>query len=235
MREGGLDIQPARRRGLTDEVAENVRQAIFDGSLQLGERLNEVDIAERLQVSRGPVREALVQLKQEGIVTMEWHRGAFIVQLSADDFRELASLRTILEVFAIRQAAVAATQADLDDLCAVVKSMSSAMADQSDFDMIQLDVQFHDALYRASHHGRLWNAWSSIRSQVLLSLVSRRAVNNNYYRDLVIAEHEELLQVISSRDVEACEKAIRGHLSDTYDRLVGTFDGADPAQESAKR
>jgi DNA-binding GntR family transcriptional regulator len=232
---GGLEIQPARRRGLTDEVAENIRQAIFDGSLELGERLNEVDIADRLQVSRGPVREALVQLKQEGIVTMEWHRGAFIVQLSADDFRELAGLRTVLEVFAIRQAAAAATQADLDNLAAAVKALSKAFVDQNDYVLIQLDVEFHDALYRSAHHERLWNAWSSIRSQVLLSLLTKRHASNEYYRDLVIAEHEELLRVISSRDARACEKAIRIHLSDTYDRLVSSFDSADVPPASGAR
>jgi DNA-binding GntR family transcriptional regulator len=224
MREGGLGTQPARRRGLTDEVSENIRQAIFDGSFELGERLNEVDIADRLQVSRGPVREALVQLKQEGIVTMEWHRGASIVQLSATDFRELAGLRTILEVFAIRQAAALATQTDLDSLAAAVKDLRKALVDQNDFVLIQLDVAFHDALYRSAHHERLWNAWSAIRSQVLLSLLTKRHASNEYYRDLVIAEHEELLQVISSRDARACEKAIRIHLSATYDRLAGSFE-----------
>jgi DNA-binding GntR family transcriptional regulator len=227
MREGGLDIQPARRRGLTDEVAENIRQAIFDGSFELGERLNEVDISDRLRVSRGPVREALVQLKQEGIVTMEWHRGAFIVQLTASDFRELAGLRTVLEVFAIRQAAAVATPADLDSLGAAVKDLSKALVDQNDFVLIQLDVKFHDALYRSAHHERLWNAWSSIRSQVMLSLLTKRHASNEYYRDSVIAEHEELLRVISSRSAQACEKAIRVHLSATYDRLAGSFEDTD--------
>jgi DNA-binding GntR family transcriptional regulator len=220
-------MQPARRRGLTDEVAENIRQAIFDDSLKLGERLNEVDIADRLQVSRGPVREALVQLKQEGIVTMDWHRGAFVVKLSATDFRELGSLRTVLEVFAIREAAVAATQADLDNLAAAVKAMSKALVDENDFVLIKLDIEFHDALYRSAHHERLWNSWSSIRSQVLLSLLTKRHASNEYYRDAVIAEHDELLQVITGRDVESCERAIRSHLSATYDRLISSFDGAD--------
>jgi len=227
MREGGLGLKPAENRGLTDEAADRIRQAIFDGSFELGERLNEVDIADRLQVSRGPVREALAQLKQEGIVTMKWHRGAFIVQLSADDFRELASLRTVLETFAIRQAAANATQADLDNLAAAVKALTKAVVDESDFVLIRLDVEFHDALYRSAHHVRLWNAWNSIRSQVLLSLLTKRHASNEYYRDLVISEHEELLQVISSGDARACEKAIRTHLSATYDRLISSFETTD--------
>lgn len=222
-------MQPARRRGLTDEVVESIRNAIFDGALRLGERLNEVDIANGLRVSRGPVREALVQLKQEGLVTGEWHRGAFVVSLSPDDFREIATLRTLLEVFAIRRAATVGSDADAAALDAVVAAMSATRTNQTDFEMIELDIRFHDALYRAAHHNRLYNAWSSIRSQVQLSLVTRRAFNNNYYRDRVIAEHTHLAAVIKSRDADACEVAIREHLGDTYDRIVGSFDTADAA------
>ena len=103
MNKGVQGIRPPMRRGLTEQVADSIRQAIFSGSFELGDRLNEADIADRLNVSRGPVREALAQLKQEGIVTMSWHRGAYIMELSAVDVSELYSLRTVLEVFAIRQ------------------------------------------------------------------------------------------------------------------------------------
>ena len=83
MAKGVQGIRPPQRRGLTEQVADSIRQAIFSGAFELGDHLNEADIAERLQVSRGPVREALMQLKQEGIVTIEWHRGAYIMELSA--------------------------------------------------------------------------------------------------------------------------------------------------------
>jgi DNA-binding GntR family transcriptional regulator len=236
MRDGVLGIQQPRRRGLTDEVAEGIRQAIFDGSFEMGEHLNEVDIAERLEVSRGPVREALVQLRQEGIVTMKWHRGARIVQFTAKDVRELASLRTVLEVFAIREAAVSATEADLDQMNQVLTAMSRALNDGSDHAMIQLDLQFHDCLYRAARHDRLWSAWSSIRSQVMLSLLVKRDTFNEYYRDKVIAEHQDLLQVITTRDPEACERAIREHLAATYERLVSRFHTTDDeATQSTER
>ena len=223
MGRGVQGIRPPQRRGLTEQVADSIRQAIFSGSFELGDRLNEADIAERLNVSRGPVREALAQLKQEGIVTMRWHQGAFIMQLSATDIRELSSLRTVLEVFAIRQAAVASTAADISAMNDVLSAMSKGVDEQSDFDMIKLDVQFHDELYRAAHHERLWNAWNSIRSQVMLSLLVKRHTSNEYYRHKVIAEHQLLFDVISSRDADACEQAIREHLSGTYDRLASSF------------
>jgi DNA-binding GntR family transcriptional regulator len=232
MAKGVQGIRPPQRRGLTEQVADSIRQAIFSGSFELGDHLNEADIADRLQVSRGPVREALMQLKQEGIVTTEWHRGAYIMQLSAKDARELSSLRTVLEVFAIREAASAATTSDLDLMTGVLTSMSKAMDDQSDFGMIQLDVEFHDKLYHAAHHDRLWNAWNSIRSQVTLSLLVKRHTSNEYYRDKVIAEHRELFDVVSSRDPDACEKAIREHLSATYGRLVASFKDSDEIHDT---
>jgi DNA-binding GntR family transcriptional regulator len=224
MDRGVQGIRPPQRRGLTEQVADSIRQAIFSGSFELGDRLNEADIADQLNVSRGPVREALAQLKQEGIVTMSWHRGAYIMELSAADVSELYSLRTVLEVFAIRQAARLATAADLKAMKAVLAAMSKpGDADQSDFDMIKLDIEFHDELYRAAHHDRLATAWSSIRSQVLFSLLVKRHTSNEYYRDRVIAEHQQLFDLVSSRDVDACEAAIREHISATYDRLAASF------------
>ncbi len=232
MAKGVQGIRPPQRRGLTEQVADSIRQAIFSGAFELGDHLNEADIADRLQVSRGPVREALMQLKQEGIVTMEWHRGAYIMELSATDVRELSTLRTVLEVFAIREAASAATTSDFELMGEVLTSMSKAMDDQSDFDMIQLDVQFHDKLYHAAHHDRLRSAWNSIRSQVTLSLLVKRHTSNEYYRDKVIAEHRELFDVIRSRDAEGCEKAIREHLSATYGRLITSFKDSDEIHDT---
>jgi DNA-binding GntR family transcriptional regulator len=89
--------------------------------------------------------------------------------------------------------------------------------------MIQLDIRFHDELYQAAHHDRLNTAWSSIRSQVTFSLLVKRHTSNEYYRDLVIAEHQLLFDLVSSRDADACEAAIREHISATYDRLAASF------------
>ena len=227
MAQGVQGIRPPDRRGLTEQVADSIRQAIFDGSFDLGDRLNEADIADRLSVSRGPVREALAQLRQEGIVTTTWHRGAYIVELSAADVRELYSLRTVLEAFAIREAAQAATDADLAAMRAIIAAMARAGDRESDFYMIQLDIGFHDELYRAAHHERLATAWSSIRSQVLLSLLVKRHTSNEYYRDSVIAEHQQLFDLLSTGQANACEKAITEHISATYDRLMASFTDAE--------
>src|SRR4051812_32626927 len=90
-------VAPARRRGLADEVADRIRDAIFGGAYRPGAQLREVELSAALDVSRGPVREALLRLEREGLVRSAWHRGATVTTLSAGDVAELYSLRGALE------------------------------------------------------------------------------------------------------------------------------------------
>jgi DNA-binding GntR family transcriptional regulator len=93
-------LAPARRRVLADEVADTIREAIFSGRIDLGQRLIEEDLATMLNVSRGPVREALAHLTQEGLTKVERHRGTTVAPLSVDELHEIYSLRSALESLA---------------------------------------------------------------------------------------------------------------------------------------
>ena len=94
-------VAPARRRGLADEVADRIRDAIFSGAYAPGEQLREVELSEALDVSRGPVREALFRLEREGLVHTAWHRGATVTTLASEDVAEISSLRAALERLAV--------------------------------------------------------------------------------------------------------------------------------------
>ena len=83
-------LGPARRRVLSDEVADSIRHAIVSGELPAGERLIEDELASQLGVSRGPVREALVRLGLEGLVVTERHRGATVAKLSPSEAAEIS-------------------------------------------------------------------------------------------------------------------------------------------------
>src|SRR5688500_7190385 len=96
-------MAPARRRGLADEVADSIREAVFSGFYAPGAQLREVELAQSLDVSRGPVREALLRLEGEGLVRSIWHRGATVTALSPDDVAEIDTLRGALEDLAVRQ------------------------------------------------------------------------------------------------------------------------------------
>ncbi|MET0295811.1 MAG: GntR family transcriptional regulator [Microbacterium sp.] len=215
-------IRPARRTGLAEEVTSSIRQAIFDGVFAVGDRLGEVEIAQQLDVSRGPVREALVQLRNEGLVTIELHRGASVVRLGSDAIGELTSLRTALETFAIELAVERATDEDLAAMHAVTVEMESAIADGDLHRLSQLDIRFHDGIYSAARHERLTTAWHTIRSQMLLFLLTRAKANDDYLA-ISLAEHRELVDVIRRRDVDAARTMIAAHVRGAYDRLRATM------------
>jgi DNA-binding GntR family transcriptional regulator len=215
--------QSVKRRSLADEVTDQVRDVILNGGLQPGDRAGEAEISQRLGVSRGPVREALVRLENEGLITSVWHRGATVADLTREDVTELATLRGALEALATAEAIRSATKADLERLQDVVEQMRSARDRGADQSLIRLDVDFHDLVYQAAHHRRLYTAWTNIRSQVSFALLRRRAVNQDY-TELVVQEHAALAASLAERDAEKFRIQTAAHLEGAYSRLLAAYD-----------
>lgn len=202
------DLPPARRRGMADEVADRVREAIYAGLYAPGAPLREVELATVLRVSRGPVREALLRLEREGLVCSEWHRGTTVTTLSAEEVDELYSLRDVLEELAVRRLIRHATDAELQAVRAAADRMDGAAGKHA---TVQQDLDFHDAVFAAAHHRRLEEAWRAIRSQVHLFLLIRLGISNDEYARHVAAEHRELADVLTARDEERALQLFADH------------------------
>jgi DNA-binding GntR family transcriptional regulator len=211
-------VEPARRRGLADEVADRIRDAIFDGGYAPGSQLREVELAEALGVSRGPVREALLKLEREGLVRSEWHRGATVTTLSEVDVVELDSLRAALEQLAVELVVDRARDDDLAAIDAVVRRMERA-ADEHE--LVRCDLDFHDAVYAAAGHRRLREAWQAIRSQVHLFLLTRIGVETEGYLTAIPAEHRQLADALRARDRAAALDLFTAHRRHAFDILRG--------------
>ncbi|MFJ4100535.1 GntR family transcriptional regulator [Amycolatopsis japonica] len=211
-------VVPARRRGLADEVADRVRDAIFGGAYPPGTQLREVELSAALGVSRGPVREALLKLEREGLVRSEWHRGAIVTTLSDADVAELDSLRSALEQLAVRLVVANAPEADLAAIDEVVDRMDRA---RDEHEMVRCDIDFHDAVYAASGHRRLVEAWQTIRSQVYLFLLTRIGVSSDGYLTSIPAEHRQLASALRARDGEKALELFAVHRGQALDVLTG--------------
>ncbi|OLZ61821.1 GntR family transcriptional regulator [Amycolatopsis keratiniphila] len=211
-------VVPARRRGLADEVADRVRDAIFGGAYPPGAQLREVELSEALGVSRGPVREALLKLEREGLVRSEWHRGAIVTTLSDVDVAELDSLRSALEQLAVRLVVANAPEAELAAVDEVVDRMDRA---RDEHEMVRCDIDFHDAVYAASGHRRLVEAWQAIRSQVYLFLLTRIGVSSDGYLANIPAEHRRLASALRARDAEKALELFAVHRGEAFDVLTG--------------
>jgi DNA-binding GntR family transcriptional regulator len=193
---------------MADEVADRVREAIYAGVYAPGAPLREVELATALRVSRGPVREALLRLEREGLVSSEWHRGTTVTTLSAEDADELYSLREVLEELAVQRLIRHATDAELQAVRAAADRMDGA-ADKHT--TVQQDLDFHDAVFAAAHHRRLEEAWRAIRSQVHLFLLIRLGISDDEYARHVATEHHELADVLIARDEERALQLFADH------------------------
>ncbi len=210
---------PARRRVLADEVADAIRDAIFAGRIDPGQRLVEEELASTLNVSRGPVREALVLLTQEGLVHMERHRGATVAQLDRDGVEEIYSLRMALERLAAECICRNAAKADFEHIASVLAQFDKLPRPVTRSMVAALDVAFHDAVFQSAHHDRLYQAWLSLRSQIFLYLVHKGALRPDFAQSW-LQDHKELLDVLARRKPGAAVKLVEAHIEGSYQRVL---------------
>ena len=224
-------LTPTVKRSLADDVVDRLRDAIFHGSFKPGEALREEQLAAMLDVSRGPVREALVQLEREGLVLVRRHRGATVARLSRNDLEDVYTLRLALERLAIQRAARYATDQDFAAMEAVLTAFDVALSHgPSEKDVAELDVRFHDLIYLAARHQRLYDCWANLKSQIYIFLLSRNVVDPDF-REITVKSHAALLEAIRMRDEARATTEIEDHLRGAYDRVVRAYSAADMDSE----
>lgn len=217
-------------RGLATEIAARLTTAILSGQLGPGERLREELLAEMMGVSRGPIREALVQLERQGLIVIRRNRGAFVARLSREDVDEVYSLRLAIERFAMQRAVLYADEDDLAEMQALVDSMSDYIEGNiSEQDAAQHDIDFHDIIYRASKHQRLYKCWANLRPQIHIMLLSRNVANSDF-RDQAAVGHQGLLDSLRVRDEGLALQLIDVHLQMAYDRVICSYAGQNPIE-----
>jgi DNA-binding GntR family transcriptional regulator len=220
------DLTIPSRRSLSEDVLDRLRAAIVRGTLGPGHHLSEVALAETFGVSRGPIREAFAELEREGLLTIERHRGARVTRLSRDDVEEIYQLRRALERLAMERAVRLSEAGDMRDMDEVLADLRRAVKEKDVHRVVDLDVAFHDLVYRAARHTRLYLAWTTLRPQIATFLHSR-AMDSNDYLKKAVAEHTALRDVLRSKDAARSIDMIDDHLRSAYERLsqLSTVDG----------
>jgi DNA-binding GntR family transcriptional regulator len=219
---GALDqlaAQTERSPALWATVVPALRQMIITGTLAPGEHLPEGELAKALQMSRGPIREALIELEREGLVVLRRHRGAQVITLTADDVEEIYTLRLSLERLAIERALPRLTDDHLAAMDEVLDGMRALGPEYEPQVALDLDFAFHDVLYAAAGHARLDRAWQQIRSQVAMFLHSRHVARRDFH-EIAYAEHKAIRDIVAGGDAGAAAEVIEKHLIGAYHRLI---------------
>ena len=199
-------------------VTERLRANIVDGSLKPGSQLSEVELATTFGVSRGPVREALQRLVQEGLLHSEPHRGVFVPVLTDEDVRDVYVAREALESAAIRSIISSAmTDAAYDSLDRLVTRMGKAEAAGDWAAVGNLDLEFHVALVDASSSERLKRMFTTVISETRLCL---GVLTADDARDDLVEEHRLICDAMKEGDTDQALSVLTRHFDDAVVTLM---------------
>lgn len=203
--------QRSARGSLTADALQEIRRLIVDAELQLGEALSESALANLLGVSKTPVREALVQLRREGLVEIYPQRGTFVFQVDAEMVRDLCDFRRVLESAAMQRAGRKAWGQLVDAMERCVADMQQAVADHDASAYRRLDAEFHRTLFRYCGNQLLAESYESIefRVQSLRTRLSTEHTNNA----TSIMEHQEIVRSLVSRDIDRAVAQLVDHIN----------------------
>jgi DNA-binding GntR family transcriptional regulator len=211
------DWAPLQATTLKENVTNLLRQSIIDGTIPSGEELNQAQIAERLGISRGPVREALGQLEQEGLIRSVPYKGVVVTPLNPTYVRELYSLRSALEAFALRLGMEREDPEDLSALRRIVDAMRVAAKRRDSRELARLDLRFHSSIIHMARHTLLERTWTPLKIGVQRCLHSRYRIYGSL--DEVVGTHPNLLEAMERHDGDGAAEILHQHIIDAGAKL----------------
>jgi DNA-binding GntR family transcriptional regulator len=202
---------------LHDEVAAQLRDLIFVGELMPGTFLDEASIAQRLQISRTPLRVALKVLCAEGLVRHEPRRGSFVNEVTEQDLDEIFPVLSLLEGRCAREAALNATDADLQHLQTLQDKLNRHARARRINEYYAANYAIHEAIITLANNRWLAGVIGDLRKIVKLARLQQLHAPGRLEQSL--AEHTAVLAALKARDPEGAEAAMRTHLSRQRDAL----------------
>lgn len=215
----GLEtMAPMPARGTADLIANELRARILDGRFASGEPINEVHLAARLQVSRGPVREAVQRLVQEGLLVAVRNRSTSVVDLGPDDIADVYQARLAVEREAARVVLGRSGKDIADALDTVVRTMNDALANGTWGEVARADLSFHQTIVDAAGSKRLSRMFSTLVAETMLCLHRFERIFDPPGE--VIEQHQRLADLFRGGDVDAYLEEIDWHLRNSVVRLT---------------
>ena len=195
---------------LRDVVFKSIRDAILSGSLKAGERLMEKNLADKLGVSRTPIREALRKLEIEGFIEMIPRKGAIVKEVTPTEIADVLEIRAALEALAAK---IACSKLDVQTKAALNKTKEEfklAAKDNNVDLMAAKDMAFHDIIYLATGNEKLIHILNNLREQIyryrLIYLYDKNYISN------IIEEHEKISAALMAGDASAAEELSHDHI-----------------------
>ena len=203
---------------LRDVVFNTLRQAILKGELKPGERLMEIQLANKLGVSRTPVREAIRKLELEGLVLMIPRKGAEVAEITRQDMEDVLEVRTALEELAVQLACDKITKEEIEDLKKAAEDFKKILKSRDITEIAEADVRFHDIIFMATDNQKLVQLLNNLREQMYRFRVEY--LKNEEVHPQLIAEHDKIIEHIMERDKAKASAIVSEHINNQVEGVI---------------
>ncbi len=202
---------------LRDVVFNTLRQAILTGELKPGERLMEIHLADKLGVSRTPIREAIRKLELEGLVTMIPRRGAEVAQITEKSMNDVLEVRRALDALCVELACERITEEELVTLKAACDEFETAIRTGDVKKIAQADVALHDIIVQATGNQRLIQLVNNLAEQMYRYRFEY--IKDTSQHEMLVEEHKIIYESILKKDKETAAQAAKTHI-DNQERAI---------------
>ena len=204
---------------------EQITHLVLNRELLPGERLVERDIARRLELSKTPVREALLRLREDGFVRGNFNTGVYVTMITPKDVMEIIDIRQALEGMAARRAAEKAKPEDLAELHSIIAKMEHFSNQNMSREYAKQDLDFHLAIVDIGGNGRLRDILRKLSMQYRILMISTMKLPGRGTK-VTMPEHRAICEAIVNRDPQAAEASARRHIRlvrDAADKWMGVM------------
>lgn len=213
-----LQMNPDELLPLRDVVLQTLRRAILTGELKPGERLMEIHLADKLGVSRTPVREAIHKLEQEGLVTVIPRRGAEVAQITEKSMNDVLEVRRFLDALCVELACDRITSEGVEQLCSAQEEFEEAVKSKDLREMARKDVKFHEIIVEATGNLRMVSIINNLSEQMYrfrfeyLKDVSRH--------ERLVEEHRLILDSIREKNKALAADTAKLHIDNQMESIM---------------
>lgn len=195
---------------LRDVVFQTLRKGILTGELKPGERLLEIHLADKLGVSRTPIREAIRKLELEGLVTMVPRKGAEVANITEKSLRDVLEVRRALDVLSVELSCQRITEDELDKLQVACEQFEKALVTKELTQIAKADIAFHDIILESTGNGRLVALVANLSEQMYRYRFEYIKDEHNHPK--LKEEHQLILKFLKERNKDAAAKAVAEHV-----------------------
>ena len=221
MKEPNFEVSMNEYLPLRDVVFNTLRQAILRGELKPGERLMEIQLANKLGVSRTPIREAIRKLELEGLVLMIPRKGAEVAEITEKSLRDVLEVRRALEELAVELVCEKITDEQIQDLKGAAEDFKATLKEGDITRIAEADVKFHDVIYMATDNQKLIQLLNNLREQMYRYRVEY--LKRSDFHQQLIDEHEEIIETIENGQKERAVQVVCQHVDNQVGAVMDTI------------